>query len=354
MIDWQTLRFEQTWPLWLALPAVCLFAALWYFRRQSIFPDLSLITRTRGRHGIMDRLLPVTGYALLLALIIIMMRPSVVRIERIEQRARDFVILVDTSRSMRHDTDAERGKFALNFRRRVGAFSDAVDDPESLPYVGRFELARESLFGFLTGRRPGDRVALIYFNDEAHPVSALTNNIGFVVEQLATMDDYVNWGTDIADAMDSSLSLLERYPGNNKRTLILMTDAETRYTQDLEQQFARLANAGLSFYLLWITTDTSDLSTEDASNFLDLAEQLGTVVTIKDPDPDNMQNALHEISRLEGYRYEEIRHRTIDLSPGLLQVTRVVFLIWLLLAATFFHPATSRRAFATQVEGIRR
>jgi hypothetical protein len=223
-----------------------------------------------------------------------------------------------------------------------------------MPYVGRFELARESLFGFLTGRRPGDRVALIYFNDEAHPVSALTNNIGFVVEQLATMDDYVNWGTDIADAMDSSLSLLERYPGDNKRTLILMTDAETRYTQDLEQQFARLANAGLSFYLLWITTDTNDLSTEDASNFLDLAEQLGTVVTIKDPDPDNMQDALHEISRLEGYRYEETRHRTIDLAPPLLQVTRVVFLIWLLLAATIFHPATSRRTFATQAQGIRR
>ena len=32
--------------------------------------------------------------------------------------------------------------------------------------------------------------------------------------------------------MDSSLSLLERYPGDNQRALILMTDAETRYTQD--------------------------------------------------------------------------------------------------------------------------
>jgi hypothetical protein len=249
---------------------------------------------------------------------------------------------------MRHDTSAERRDFELNFRRRVGAFAESVDDPNAIPYVARFELARESLFHFLSGRRAGDRVALIYFNDDSHPVSALTSNIGFVVQQLATMDDYVNWGTDIAAAMDSSLSLLERYPGDNKRTLILMTDAETRYTQDLEQQLARLANAGLSFYLLWITTDTEDLSTEDASNFLQLARSVGSVLTIKDPDPDNMQAALAEISRLEGYRYEELRHQSIDLAQPILRIARIVLLLWLLLAATLFHPDMSKRTFGTQ------
>ena len=298
--------------------------------------------------GLTDRLLPMSGYTLLAALVVVMMGPSVVLVERIEQRARDFVILVDTSRSMRHDTTAERRNFELNFRRRVGAFAEAVDDPDVMPFVARFELARESLFRFLTDRRAGDRVALIYFNDDSHPVSALTSNIGFVVQQLASMDDYVNWGTDIAAAMNSSLSLLERYPGANRRTLILMTDAETRYTQDLEQQFARLANAGLSFYLLWITTDTEDLTTQDARNFLQLAQSVGSVLTIKDPDPDNMQAALAEISRLEGYRYEELRHRTIDLAQPILRVTRVVMLLWLLAAATILHPAMSRRTFGAQ------
>ena len=348
MIDWQTLQFTQTWPVWLATATACILLALWYWRQRKVFPDLTLVTQTRRGNGLTDRLLPVTGYALLMALIFVMMGPSVVLVERIEQRARDFVILVDTSRSMRHDTSVERREFELNFRRRVGAFAEAVDDPNAIPYVARFELARESLFHFLTGRRAGDRVALIYFNDDSHPVSALTSNIGFVVQQLATMDDYVNWGTDIAAAMDSSLSLLERYPGDNKRTLILMTDAETRYTQDLEQQLARLANAGLSFYLLWITTDTEDLSTEDAGYFLELARSVGSVLTIKDPDPDNMQAALAEISRLEGYRYEELRHRTIDLAQPILQVTRIVLLLWLLLAATVFHPDMSKRTFGAQ------
>jgi Mg-chelatase subunit ChlD len=349
MIDWQTLQFAQTWAAWLALPTACLLLLLWY-RRRNVFPDLTLILRTRRGHGLTDRLLPVSGYAILTALIIVMMGPSVVLIERIEQRARDFVILVDTSRSMRHDTSAQRREFELNFRRRVGAFAENVDDPDAIPYVARYELARESLFRFLTSRRAGDRVALIYFNDDSHPVSALTSNIGFVMQQLATMDDYVNWGTNIAAAMDSSLSLLERYPGANKRALILITDAETRYTQDIEQQLARLANAGLAFYLLWITTDTEDLSTEDAHDFLELARSVGSVLTIKDPDPDNMRAALAEISRLEGYRYEELRHRTIDLAQPILQVTRVVLLLWLLAAATIFRPAMSRRVFGTQTQ----
>jgi hypothetical protein len=59
MIDWQTLQFEQTWPAWLALPTACLLIALWYLRRRSVFPDLSLITRTRRLNGITDRLVPV-------------------------------------------------------------------------------------------------------------------------------------------------------------------------------------------------------------------------------------------------------------------------------------------------------
>ena len=349
MIDWQTLQFAQTWPAWLALPTACVLLLLWY-RRRNVFPDLTLILRTRRGHGLTDRLLPVSGYAILTALIIVLMGPSVVLIERIEQRARDFVILVDTSRSMRHDTAAQRREFELNFRRRVGAFAENVDDPNAIPYVARFELARESLFRFLTSRRAGDRVALIYFNDASHPVSALTSNIGFVMQQLATMDDYVNWGTNIAAAMDSSLSLLERYPGDNKRALILITDAETRFTQDIEQQLTRLANAGLAFYLLWITTDTEDLSTEDAHDFLELARSVGSVLTIKDPDPDNMRAALAEISRLEGYRYEELRHRTIDLAQPILQVTRVVLLLWLLAAATIFRPAMSRHIFGTQTQ----
>lgn len=348
MIQWQTLAFDQTWPAGLALATGALLACLWFLRRRAVFPDLGLVVHTRRLGGLGDRLVPVAGGILLLMLIVVMMGPSVVHSEAVEQRARDFVILVDTSRSMRHDTAVRRADYDLTYTRRVGAFSEAVDDPNALPFVARFELARESLLRFLQGRRGGDRVALMYFNDDAHPVSALTGNVAFVIDQLATMDDYVNWGTDIAAAMDSSLGLLERYPGDNRRALILMTDAETRYTSELEQQLVRAADAGLSFYLLWITTDTGTLATEDAGNFLELARAVGKVITIENLDPANLQEALLDISRLESYSYEEVRHRTIDLGQPLMQAVRILILPWLLLVATMFHPAIHRRLFERQ------
>lgn len=345
MIDWESLQVVRFWPLALALVTAALLFALWFYRRKAIFPDIRLVTATRPAKGWIDRLPVAAGAALLLLLTLAIMEPSVVRVETIDQRARDFLILVDTSRSMRHDTKVRRGDFELNFERRIGAFATAVDDPNTIPYIARYELARESLLSFLSDRRAEDRVGLIYFNDDAHSVSALTSNITFIVDQLGSMDDYVNWGTDIATAMDSGLSLLDRFPDENKRTVILLTDAETRYTQELQQQLARLANANLSFYLLWITTDDSDDSNEDVASFLNLAQSVGNVVTIQDLDSENLQNALLDVSRMEGYGYEEVRRQFVDLSHPILQATRILLILWLTLMATVFHPSINRDAF---------
>lgn len=345
MIDWGSIQVANYWPLLLASISGAGLFALWFYRRKRLFPDVDLLTATRTGIGLGDRLPIATGAVLLLLLMVAMMRPSVVRVETFDQRARDFLILVDTSRSMRHDTKVRRSDFDLHFERRVGAFSTAVDDPREIPYVARYELARESLMTFLSGRRAEDRVGLIYFNDDARSVSALTSNIAFVVEQLASMDDYVNWGTDIAVALDSALNLLDRYPGQNRRTVILLTDAETRYTKELEQQLARLANASLSFYLLWITADENGESNEDVASFLKLAHSAGSVVTIEDPDSNNLQTALLDVARMEGYGYQEIRRHIVDLAQPILQATRWLLIIWLLLMATIFRPGINRDVF---------
>jgi Mg-chelatase subunit ChlD len=342
LIDWGSLQVARVWPLWLLLITVVLLFLLWFYRRSNLFPDLRLVTATSRAKGLVDRLPIGVGVILLLLLTLAMLEPTVVRIETIVQRARDYLILVDTSRSMRHDTEVRRENFKPNFERRVGAFDEMVSDPQTIPYIARYELARESLLGFLVNRRAGDRVGLIYFNDDAHPVSALTSNIAFVTQQLDSMDKYVNWGTNIATAIDTGLSLLERYPEQNKRTLILLTDAETQYTKELEQQLARLANEKLSFYLLWITTDEKNPSDEAVSSFLDLARSLGTVITIQHLDSDNLKYALMDVDRMESYSYQEVRRRIDELTPAILQVTRILFLVWLALMATVFHPGTQK------------
>jgi Mg-chelatase subunit ChlD len=333
------------WPSWLGLLTVLLLAALWFYNRKAHFPDMMLITRSVPYKGIGNRVPMVSGGVLLVLLLIVLMEPSVIRTETVEQRARDFLVIVDTSRSMRHDTNVRRENYDLRFERRAGTFSSAVDDPNTLPYLARFELARESLLSFLAQRKAQDRVGMIYFNDNVFTMSALTANIDFVVNQLASMDEYVNWGTDIAIAMQSGLDLLGRYPDQNKKAVILLTDAEATYTKEVEQQLSRVAAEGISFYLLWITTDETDMSNEEITKFLGYARTVGTVVTIENLDARNLENSLRDISRLEDYSYQEEKRERVDLSQPVLQAALVLLLIWLFLVATLFHPSTDRKIF---------
>ena len=342
MIDWGSLQVARLWPLALLAIVAAALCFFWFARRRKLFPDLQLLDRDPGDGGRSDWLPLATGILLLLLFTAAMPEPTVTRVVEVEQRARDFLLLVDTSRSMRHDTAVRRDAFELNYKRRAGAFSEAVDNPDTLPYVARFELARESLLTFLSARLAEDRVGLVYFNDDTHPVAALTSDIAFVIDQLATMDDYVNWGTDIATAVDGSIAMLQRYSDRNRRALILLTDAETRYTDELQQQLARLASEDLSFYLLWITADNGGKGPdEEAQAFLDLARSVGVVVTIDNLDSDSLRDSFQDISRLEGYTYVDEKRSIVRFSQPLLDGARLLLVAWLFLAAAVFFPGSS-------------
>lgn len=343
MIDWSTLQFAHLWPFGL-LFVVCLLLYLhWRFDQRFWFPDIRLIKATRPVGGLFEVGAIGTGIGLLILLALILAKVSVVRIETVEQRARDFLIIVDTSRSMRHDTEVRRDDFDVNFERKVGAFASRVDDPQSIPFIARYELARESLLSFLQDRGAEDRVGLMYFNDDTHPVSALTSDISFVTQQLASMDQYVNWGTNIAAAMQSGLDLLSRYEDQNKRAVILLTDAETRFTAELEQQLARIAKEQLSFYLLWITTDEDQESDDAINSFLSQARAVGTVFAINDLSSDSLHSVFSDIGHMENYDYQETRRHSLDLSASFWRVSRVVFLLWLTLMLTLLHPPLKSR-----------
>lgn len=339
--DWRTLQFAHHWPFAVLLVTFALLILRWWFDQRYSFPDIRLITTTHSTPGTIEAITVATGIVALTLFTLVLTEPSVVQIKKAEQRARDFLVVVDTSRSMRHDTAVRRDEFDTHFERKVGAFASMVEDPQMMPYVARYELARESLLGFLERRGAEDRVGLIYFNDDAHPVSALTPNISFVVEQLASMDQYVNWGTDIAAAMESALNLLDRYDDHNKRALILLTDAETRFTNDIEDQLERITKSGLSFYLLWISADELQGSDDAVRSFLARAGSVGTVFSINDLSSDSLQQIFTDIGQMESYQYQEQRRQTLQLAAPLWQASRVMFLFWFMAMVTIFHTPIS-------------
>jgi hypothetical protein len=183
-----------------------------------------------------------------------------------------------------------------------------------------------------------DRIQLTYFNSQVYLMSGFTTNFRFLRQQLQAMDPYVTYGTNIRWALEQGLNMLERYPSRNKQAVILLTDAEAKNTDDLQEQLFRLGQLDLSFYLLWITSDATGEVSQQALEFLRNTRNIGTAFTIEDMDEANLDNALEEIGKLESYAYEEFRHEQVDLSEFVFNITLWLMLLWILLVGTVYHP----------------
>lgn len=337
-MEWSSLHADRWWPLLLALAGCALMVAVWVGRKGAGFPDLDRTRRPWLTEGLVDRMPSILGVLISILLTLSMMGISVSRVITVESRARDFLVIVDTSRSMRENTSLLRADFPPKYERRADLYAGRSEDPGRIPQLARYEIARESLLHYLSTRRKEDRVALIYFNSMVYLLSGFTSNFEFIEQQLAGMDPYVTYGTNIRWALEQGLDMIERYPGRNRRAVILLTDAEARKTLDLQQQLDRLRRLGVAFYLLWITTDAENGGSALATAFLRSARRVGSVYTIDDVGEGYLDEALEEIAELEDYAYREVRHERVHLSRYCLEIAEALILVWVLLIGTFYLP----------------
>jgi Mg-chelatase subunit ChlD len=315
-----------------------LVAVVWFRRKGTLFPDNRLLSETAVAGGLADRLPLMLGVLISVLLMLSLMDISVSRSMEDDKRARDFLVIVDTSRSMRENTELLREDVPLTYERKAGLYVGQAEDPSKIPQLARYELARESLLQYLSARREEDRVALIYFNSMVYLMSGFTSNFSFVEQQLAGMDPYVTYGTNIRWALEQGLNLIERYPSQNRRAVILLTDAEARNTDYLQRQLDRLRKLDVAFYMLWITTDAGEGVSALAREFLRSVRSIGSVYTIDDVGEGYLDEALAEIAKLEDYAYKEIRHERVDLSEFLFRSSQWLMLFWVLLLGTLYLP----------------
>ncbi len=337
------------WPLLFGLLAVAGLALIWFRKKGELFPDIDLITDTAPLSGVLDRLPLILGVIIVFMLMISIMDITTTRSSVVEKTARDFLVVVDTSRSMRENTPLLRENFPTTFPRKAGLYSGQVDDPSTIPELARYELARESLLRFMSSLNPNeDRIQLTYFNSQVYLMSGFTTNFDFLRQQLEAMDPYVTYGTNIRWALEQALNMVERYPSRNKQAVILLTDAEAKNTDDLQEQMYRLGQLDLSFYLLWITSDSTGEVSQQALDFLRSTRSIGTAYTIENLDQGNLDQAMEEIGKLESYAYEESRHEQVDLSESVFTLARWLMLVWILLVATIYHPILVTAAFSSR------
>jgi Mg-chelatase subunit ChlD len=337
-MNWSGIQVGTWWPLYLGIAGLFVLAAVWLRREGALFPDVRLLSRTAAGGGFVDRLPWIVGILVMVMLMLSLMDISVARSIEDEKRARDFLVIVDTSRSMRENTDLLREHNPLTYERRAGLYVGQVEDPSGIPQIARYELARESLLQYLSARRDEDRVALIYFNSMVYLMSGFTSNFGFVERQLAGMDPYVTYGTNIRWALQQGMDLIERYPSQNRRAVILLTDAEARNTDYLQRQLDRLRKLNVAFYMLWITTDAGAGVSSLARDFLQAVRLIGSVYTIDDVAEGYLDDALAEIAKLEDYAYREVRHERVDLSQRIYSVSQWLLLSWVLMLGTLYLP----------------
>jgi len=326
------------WPLLLLGLSIGSLAFAWSRRRGVLFPDISLLRLTAPAGGFYDRLPLTLGLVIITLLVLSLMNISATRLVEVDQRARDFLVIVDTSRSMREDTALLRDRFPPTFERRADLYVGQSDDTANIPNLGRYEVARESLLEFLESRSEVDRVSLIYFNSMVYLMSGFTSNFGFIRRQLEGMDPYVTFGTNIRWALEQAQDLIERYPGQNRRAIILLTDAEARNTDFLQQQLDRLRRLDIAFYLLWITPNVEDGQSLLATEFLSTVRSFGSVYTIDDIGEGFLDDAFSEIAELEDYAYRDASHERIDLSRPLFELARWLLLAWILMLGTLWLP----------------
>ena len=326
------------WPLLLLGASFAVLAIAWRRQKGILFPDISLLQHTAPARGIADRLAPALGVLIITLLLLSLMDISATRLIELDRRARDFLVVVDTSRSMREDTALLRGQFPPTFERRADLYVGQSENPANIPNLGRYEVARESLLQFLTSRSEVDRVGLIYFNSMVYLMSGFTSNFDFIEAQLEGMDPYVTFGTNMRWALEQALNLVERYPGRNRRAIILLTDAEARNTDFLQQQLDRLRRTDIAFYLLWITPNTEDGQSPLSTEFLRNVRSFGSVFTIDDVREGYLDEALAEIAELEDYAYREARHEQVSLSRIFLKIAQWLLLVWIAMLGTLWLP----------------
>jgi len=336
--DWSSIQIGAWWPVLIGAAGIVVLAAVWLRRKGALFPDIRLLSATAFGRGLADRLPLILGVLISVLLTLALMDISIARSLEASKRARDYLVVVDTSRSMRENTALLRADNPMTYERKAGLYVGQVDNPERIPEIARYELARESLLQFLAARREEDRVGLIYFNSMVYLMSGFTSNFEFAEYQLAGMDPYVTYGTNIRWALEQGLNMIERYPSKNKRAVILLTDAEARNTDYLQQQLDRLRRLDVTFYLLWITTDEVEGVSALARDFLRAVRAIGTVYTIDDVEEGYLDDALEEIAGLEDYAYKEVRHERIDLSRYFFVAAQWLILLWILLLGTVYLP----------------
>lgn len=232
------IEFLRPEAAWAFVASAAALTMLRWFRRRPFAATAS--TASLGGsvfHASRIRRLPVLLAGVSLALIIVALMDPVrpLAAERVETRGIDIAIVLDLSSSMEE---------------MMGTA------PGGLQRQTRLDVTKRAIVEFIRGR-PGDRIGLVVFSDNAYVVSPLTVDHGYLLRYVAMIDNQVLRGegmTAIGEGVTVATALLTRQapPAPRDRVIVVFTDGENTYGRDPVSALGLAHEAGYRVHLVGV------------------------------------------------------------------------------------------------------
>ena len=209
------LRPEAGWTLAAALLAL----ALWRLLRRAPYVGVSTgaILTALPYHASRWRRLPLgLAAAAVVMIVFALMDPVTPRAEQqVQSRGIDLALVLDLSSSM----------------------EEMMGSSSGVPMrVARLDVTKRAISDFIARRRPGDRLGLVVFSDNAYVVSPLTADHAYLQRYVAMIDANVLRGegmTAIGEGLATATALLARQSiAARQRAIVLFTDGENTAGRD--------------------------------------------------------------------------------------------------------------------------
>lgn len=245
--------------------------------------------------------------------------------------SRDFMIAVDVSGSM--DTDiADPNQKAM-----AGGNTPQTDADGKPIKTTRLTVARKAIEQFVPTRQ-GDRIGLIYFDDEAYFSWPLTTDLNLISERNLLTGKYTGGGTNFdgpdeagyskMGPLQASINHYKELGQAKTKVIIMVTDGEASIKPErLQQLLDQLKADNIKVYVLgvaegWVNNSSS---TQDLRKLSELSG--GKVLVVGDASA--MQAGFDEINKLEKSSVE------VETTPFFRDIYEYFVIAALLLALIF-------------------
>jgi Ca-activated chloride channel family protein len=295
------------------------------------------------------RTFSITGYipavllgAFLVLLGIAISRPVVPEYHDISvTQTRDFCLAVDISGSMTAEISDPDQLALAQAAADAAKANGSVAPTTEVKKINRLNVAQTAVDDFVKGRN-GDRVCLMYFDDDTYYSWPLTSDLNTILKRNKRTSGYSGGGTNFEGptendkkngAVQGAINHFKEFGQAKTKVAIIVSDGESSISEKrYNELFNQLKNGNIKLYVLGIGEGWVGNS-DQTKDLRRLAEQSGGAVMVVGNAAD-MRKGVSQIDALEKSRVE------IEKSVSFKDVYSI-FLMLALLAGLLYLVAAS-------------